>query len=126
MMEYFTEWMPTSATLHRTIRTKNAAGQTVNTIQNLDGVHNFGKWVNQSIQTNQNDKFVNMETGKLAIDYKKFYITVVVGQTSTTSEVIPDVTWYAMIGGVKHFIDGIDNIGSLNEVYLFEYHKDRT
>jgi hypothetical protein len=124
MMEYFTDWMPSSATLHRSVTTKNAAGQTVTTIQNIDGIHTFGKWVDRSIQTNQNDKFVNSETGKLAIDYQKFYITTVVGQTSTTVEVIPAINWYALIGGVKYFIDGIDNVGSLNEVYLFEYHKE--
>lgn len=124
MMEYLTDWMPTSATLHRTVTSKNAAGQTVITINNIDGIHTFGKWVDRSIQTNQNDKFVNSEIGKLAIDYQKFYITTVVGQTSTTVEVIPAINWYATIGGVKYFIDGIDNIGSLNEVYLFEYHKE--
>jgi hypothetical protein len=124
MMEYFTDWMPTSATLHRTVTTKNAAGQTVITINSIDGIHTFGKWVDRSVQTNQNDKFVNSETGKLAIDYQKFYITTIAGSISTTVEVIPAVNWYATFGGVKYFIDGVDNIGSLGEVYLFEYHKE--
>lgn len=117
MLEYFSDWMPVEAKLYKVVSTKNSIGQTVLTKTAIDGVYKFAKWVTASQQTDLNDKFVNNEIGKLAIAYRKFYIGTV--------EQVPDITWYAVIGGVKYFIDGIDNIGSMNETYVFAYHKDR-
>jgi len=128
MMEMFSDWMPSTGTITRIENTKNAVGQTVKTPVNIDGTHTFAKWVSSSRQTNISDKNVDKEIGKLAIDFKKFYITTVVisPPSSTTVEVFPDITWYVTINSVKYFIDGIDNIGSLGEVYLFTYTRDRT
>lgn len=127
MMEMFSDWMPVSATLSGKVTTNNAAGQPITSVKNIDGTHKMAKWVTASVKTNNNDKFALYETGKLAIDYKKFYITTVVVDppSSTTVEVFPDATWYATIDGKKYFIDGVDNIGSMNEVYEFTYHKER-
>lgn len=138
MLEYFPDWKTTSALIYKVTSTINATtGAPEMTATLLDGVHEFVKWVDKSMQTNQSDKFVNSETGRLAIEYKKFYLTteteipaVPPSETptvlSTTEEETPGINWYALINDVKYFIDGIDNVGTLEEVYIFTYHKDRT
>lgn len=127
MMEYFSDWAKSSAVFSRTISSKNSAGQTVTTIQAIDGTHLVGKWIDSAVQTSTSDKFVGQETGRLALDYKSFTVTTTAGAppVTTVTSVYPDSTWFATINGKKYYLEGVDNVGSLNEVFIFSYRKER-
>ena len=126
MLEYFSDWIGT-ATFSRTVTTKDAANRPVVSIESINAGADIpvGRWVDSSVQTSSNDKFALSEVGKLVLNYQVFFVRSVVGGTTTDTTVLPDATWHATIGGKKYHIEGVDNVGGQNEVYLFTYRKDR-
>lgn len=107
-MSFFEDWEIASISFYSEVETLDSEGQTVKS-QSLLGTADCGKWVDTSLETNVNDKFVNSEVGKFALDYPSFTIT-------TKS--------YALIDSVKYYIVGVDDIGSQNDVLLLTYRKD--
>lgn len=68
-----------------------------------------GKWVDKAQESNANNKFLNKEVGSIVMDYPAF--TLNIGD-------------YAIISNVKYDIEGVDNIGSMNEVLKITYLRD--
>lgn len=107
-MEFFEDWEIKTVSFYKEVETLDSNGQTVKT-PSLVGTSDCGTWVDTSIETNVNDKFVNSEVGRFALDYPSFTI---------------DTNTYALISSVKYYIIGVDNIASQNDVLLLTYRKD--
>ena len=76
-------------------------------------------YTNSSIQTNQNYKFVNKETGNIIYDP-----AMMVNAAGKTFDITKKLK--AIIDGIDYFIEGKDNIFRFNEVQILTYQKDVT
>lgn len=128
MLEYFYDWMGT-AKLYRVVETKNAAGQTVKTEQAINAGADFtvGRYVTNAVQTDLGDKFALSEVGKIVMEYQSFFVRTTAGDPPVTTDtaVAFDPTWYALIGGKKYHIEGVDDVGAQGEILVLTYRRER-
>lgn len=127
MLEYFDGWDRFNAVFYKQITSKNAAGQTITTNQALNAGASIvcWKWVDRAVQTNENDKFAGSEIGRVAMEYQVLWYDVTVGETTTRTNVPIDNTVYALFDGKKYYVEGVDNVGTLNEVLILTYRKEK-
>lgn len=128
MIEYFSDWMGT-AKLYRVVETKNTAGQTIKTEQAINAGADFtiGRYVTTAVQSNLGDKFALSEIGKIVIAYQSFFVRTTAGDppVTTDTQVWFDPSWYAVVGGKKYYIEGVDNVGSQDEILVLTYRRER-
>jgi hypothetical protein len=127
MLEYFDGWDVSSAVWYKIISTRDAAGRTVETNQALNGGVSMRvyKWVDRAVQTNENDKFAGSEIGRIALPYQTLWYDTTVGETTTRTAVPFGVSVHALIDGKKYYVEGVDNVGSLNEVLILTYRREK-
>lgn len=128
MLEYFSDWMG-QAEFFRVVETKNTAGQTVKSEQVINAGKNFtvGRYVTNAVQTDLGDKFALSEVGKIVMEYQSFFVRTTAGDPPVTTDtaVAFDPTWYALIGGKKYHIEGVDDVGSQSEILVLTYRRER-
>jgi len=111
-LDCFRDLLNCSAEFFIEVDTKNATtGQVTKTWSSVQTA-DVGFWVDNSNETNVNDKFVDQATGTIVADPNNL-ITF----TPTTKH-------KAVIGGVDYFIIGVDNVAHQDEVYLLKYRKE--
>ena len=71
----------------------------------------FGFYVEKSIQTNVNEKFIDNKTGTLVCRFRDLTFT-------------PKIDHKLIYNSEDYFIIGTDNVGLQNEVWLLKFRKE--
>lgn len=109
-LDCFAEEMNKTGSLQLEVTNKGATGQTSITWDVVETV-TFGFWTDNSIQSNNNDKFVNDKTGTIILDPAKVSI-------------LPGIKYKIVYNSEDYFITGNDDIAFMGEVYALNFKKE--
>lgn len=99
MISAFQDWTTKSITLKKATTTVDAAGVPVHAEETVASGLRVNYWTDVSRETNVNDKFVDQATGSVLLPPK----------------IAVDTTMWFEIGGVKHYVVGVDNVAGMGE-----------
>lgn len=106
--DQFADWRRKTATLKRNVLTRDAAGRPVETEETVAGPVEINYWTDTSRETNQNDRFVDSALG-----------TAILPASLTV-----DTTMWMDIGGVKHYVVGVDNVAAFDEILIVSWRRE--
>ncbi|MDA3939819.1 MAG: hypothetical protein PF693_10980 [Spirochaetia bacterium] len=108
MLEFFTDWQKKTANIKELITTKNDAGQTVESETVIASGITINWWIDNSNETNINDKFVDQVKGSALI----------------SPEYTLNTKQWMEIDSVKYYIIGVDDVAGFGEVTLVKWRRE--
>lgn len=113
ILDHFTDWQKKTADFKKLVNTTNDAGQPIEEWQTVSGGSgidvNF--WTDASRETNQNDRFVDQATGTALVDPAKISFA-------------PDTTMKMVIDSKDYYIEGVDDVAALGDVYILTWRRE--
>lgn len=108
MHRYFKDWHTKTADIKKLVTTQDASGVPIESEETVAAGVSIAYWTNTSRETSTNDKFVDQALGSALLP--------------PTTEV--DTTMWLEIGGVKHYIVGVDDVAGMGDMLVVDWRRE--